>query len=158
MDDVVAQAKKLAEMLAGHERTKALREASAAVTADPDAKKLEEEYAHAAAEMQDLQASGSPFEPDVKRRMAALGERIRRSTLLQRLLQANADFADMMDGVQHEISDAVGRALAPDPGEVGEHVHGPGCAHGTSQSAPPGAPRGREDPPAEKSGPILWTP
>ena len=153
MDDVVAQAKRLAEMLAEHERTKALREASAAVTADPDAKRLEEEYAHAAAEMQELEATGSPIEPDVKRRMAALGERIRRSVLLQRLLQANADFADMMDGVQHEISDAVGRALAPDPSEA--HEHGPGCAHEGAQghAAPP-----REEPPAQKSGPILWTP
>jgi cell fate (sporulation/competence/biofilm development) regulator YlbF (YheA/YmcA/DUF963 family) len=155
MDDLVAQAKRLAEMLAGHERTKALREASAAVTEDADAKKLEEEYAHAASEMAELEASGSPIEPDVKRRMAALGERIRRSPLLQRLLQANADFADMMDGVQHEISDAVGRALAPDPDVAGEHVHGPGCAHD--------APRGREEPrrpeePGAKSGPILWTP
>src|SRR5438034_10860463 len=106
MDDVVEQARKLAETLAGHERTKALREASAAVTADPDAKRLEEEYAHAAAEMQELEATGSPIEPDVKRRMAALGERIRRSTLLPRLLQANADFADMLDGAPPETSDA----------------------------------------------------
>ena len=158
MDEVVEQAKKLAEMLAGHERTKALREASAAVTADPDAKRLEEEYAHAAAEMQDLEATGSPIEPDVKRRMAALGERIRRSVLLQRLLQANADFADMMDGVQHEISDAVGRALTPDPS--GDHVHGPGCAHGTpTEHVPTGrAAPAREEPPPERSGPILWTP
>jgi cell fate (sporulation/competence/biofilm development) regulator YlbF (YheA/YmcA/DUF963 family) len=155
MDDVVAQAKKLAELLAEHERTKALREASKAVTGDPEAKKLEEEYAHAAAEMQELEATGSPIEPDVKRRMASLGERIRRSVLLQRLLQANADFADMMDGVQHEISDAVGRALAPDPavGGDGGHVHGPGCAH----DAPKGR-EGPEEPPAAKSGPILWTP
>jgi cell fate (sporulation/competence/biofilm development) regulator YlbF (YheA/YmcA/DUF963 family) len=153
MDDVVAQAKKLAEMLAEHERTKALREASAAVTADPDATRLEQEYAHAAAEMQELEATGAPIEPDVKRRMAALGERIRRSPLLQRLLQANADFADMMDAVQHEISDAVGRALAPDPSAA--HVHGPGCAHEPAPGASKGA---REEPPAERSGPILWTP
>jgi cell fate (sporulation/competence/biofilm development) regulator YlbF (YheA/YmcA/DUF963 family) len=154
MDDVVEQAKKLAQLLAGHERTKALREASAAVTGDPEAKKLEEEYAHAAAEMQELEATGSPIEPDVKRRMAALGERIRRSVLLQRLLHANADFADMMDGVQHEISDAVGRAIAPDPETAGAgggaHVHGPGCSHD--------APQERPEPPAGKSGPILWTP
>ena len=159
MDDVVELAKKLAETLAGHERTKALREASAAVTADPDAKKLEEEYSHAAAEMQELQAAGAPIEPDLKRRMVALGERIRRSVLLQRLLQANADFADMMDGVQHEISDAVGRALAPDPSAAdGGHVHGPGCAHGDAAKGAREAGEPREEPPAERSGPILWTP
>ena len=135
MEDVLSLAKKLADLLAADERTKALRAASAAVTADADAKKLEEEYAHAAAELRELEMAGAPIEPDVKRRMASLGERIRRSTLLQGLLQANSEFADMMDGVQQAISDAVGQALSPDP---------------ASGEVPP--------PPEKPSGPVLWTP
>ena len=131
MDEILAQAKRLADLLAASERTKALRAASAAVTADAEAKQLEEEYAHAAAELRELEEMGAPIEPETKRRMAALGDRIRRSALLQQLLQANAEFADMMDSVQHAISDAVGQALAPD------------------SEAPP---------PEKPSGPVLWTP
>ena len=63
--------------------------------------------------------------------MAALGEKIRGSRLLQELLQANAEFAEMMDAVQLAISDAVGQALAPDPAAA---------------------------PPEKPSGPVLWTP
>ena len=138
MDEILAEAKRLAALLATNERTKALRTASAAVTGDPDAKQLEEDYAHAAAELRELETTGAPIEPEMKRRMATLGERIRRSTLLQALLQANAEFADMMDGVQHEISDAVGQALSPDPG----------ADSGT----------GGEPVPEKPSGPVLWTP
>ena len=72
MDDVVSIAQKLSDLLASDPRTKALREASAAVTSDAEAKTLEEEYAHAAAELRDIEMSGSPIEPEMKRRFSVL--------------------------------------------------------------------------------------
>ena len=142
MDEVVEQAKRLAALVAADPRTKALRDATKEVTGDPEAKALEEEYASAAEEMRELEMARAPIEPELKRRMVDLGDRIRRSPPLQRLLRANAAFGDMMDAVQHELSDAVGQALtgdgAPSPAEGG------------------GAPEGKEPEPPRSS--VLWTP
>jgi cell fate (sporulation/competence/biofilm development) regulator YlbF (YheA/YmcA/DUF963 family) len=141
MDDVVEQAKRLGALLAAHGRTKALREATAQVTTDAEAKRLEQDYAHAAEEMREREMAGAPIEPELKRRIVELGERIRRSPPLQRLLRANAEFGEMMDAVQDEISHAVGEALAPaDEGGEGARHEGPGP----------------EPEPPKKS--ILWTP
>jgi len=142
MDDVVEQAKKLAALVAGDPRTKALRDATKEVTGDPEAKALEEEYASAAEEMRELEMARAPIEPELKRRVMDLGERIRRSPALQRLLRANAAFGDMMDAVQHELSTAVGEAL------TGESAASAGDGGG--------APEGREPEPPRSS--VLWTP
>jgi cell fate (sporulation/competence/biofilm development) regulator YlbF (YheA/YmcA/DUF963 family) len=128
-DDVIDDARRLGERLAGHARTKALQKASEAVGADPDARRLQEEYAHALDAMHHAEAEGRPIEPEQKRAVATLGEQIRRSPPLQRLLRAHADFAQMMDGVQRAISGAVDAALGAEPDEH-DHEHGPGCDHG----------------------------
>ncbi len=111
MDDPIDLAKRLGELLSAHPRTKALRDATAAVEGDPEARRLQEEYARAAEEMHDLEHEGKPIEPERKRRLATLGDQVRRSAALQRLLKAHADFAELMDGVQRAIGEAVDAAL-----------------------------------------------
>ena len=143
MNDVIEQAKRLAQMLAGHERTVALREATVLVTGDAEAKKLEEDYAAAAEEVREREIAGAPIEPEHKRRVVELGERIRRSPPLQKLLRANAAFGEMMDLVQQEISAAVGEAL------TGEGAPEGGAGGGA-------APEKREPEPPKSS--VLWTP
>ncbi len=116
MDDPIDLAKRLGDLLAAHPRTKALRDATAAVEADPEARRLQEEYARAAEEMHDLEHEGKPIEPERKRLLVTLGDQVRRSAALQRLLKAHADFAELMDGVQRAIGEAVDAALAHDGG------------------------------------------
>jgi cell fate (sporulation/competence/biofilm development) regulator YlbF (YheA/YmcA/DUF963 family) len=148
MDDVVEQAKRLAGLLAGHARTKELREATAAVAGDAAAKSLEEDYARASAEVHQLEETGRPIEPETKRRILDLQGRIRKSAPLQRLFRAHAQFAEMMDGVQRTLSGALDEALGG--AEGAEAQDGPAAAH-----PPEAAPVKPEEP---GTGRILWTP
>jgi cell fate (sporulation/competence/biofilm development) regulator YlbF (YheA/YmcA/DUF963 family) len=116
MDDPGDLAKRLGAAISADARTKALREATAAVQADPAARLLQEEYATAIEELHELEEHGRPIEPDRKRKVAALADSVRRSPTLQRLLKAHAEFAEMMDGVQHAIGAAVESALGGDGG------------------------------------------
>lgn len=156
MDDILEDAKRLGERIAAHARTAALKEATTAVEGDVEARRLQEEYARATAEFHHLEEEGRPIEPDLKRRLIDLQSKIRRSDVLQRLLRAHADFAEMMDGVQHAIGGPVDQVL------VGDHVHGEGCDHGAAGAGPEGGggPGGGEGPaePESGKGRILWTP
>jgi cell fate (sporulation/competence/biofilm development) regulator YlbF (YheA/YmcA/DUF963 family) len=164
MDDVVEDARRLAERLASHPRTKELREASAEVAGDPVAKSLEEEYSRLAAEVHHLEETRRPIEPETKRRLLDLQGKIRKSAALQRLFRAHASFAEMMDGVQRLLGSALDAALGAPAAQDGEaaagdaHEHGPGCAHDPGP-APGPEPRGAKPPEeAPPSGRILWTP
>ncbi len=111
MDDAMELAGRLGSLLADHPRTKALRTATAAVEADAEARRLQEEYAHAAETLHGLEHEGRPVEPEQKRLVATLADRVRRCAPLQRLLKAHADFAELMEGVQRAIGGAVDDAL-----------------------------------------------
>jgi cell fate (sporulation/competence/biofilm development) regulator YlbF (YheA/YmcA/DUF963 family) len=167
MDDVVEDARRLAERLAAHPRTKELREASAEVAGDPVAKSLEEEYARLSSEVHHLEETRRPIEPETKRRLLDLQGKIRKSAALQRLFRAHASFAEMMDGVQRLLGSALDEALgggahggpAAADGEdpAGDaHAHGPGCGHDHGPGPEPRGAKPPEEPPP--SGRILWTP
>jgi cell fate (sporulation/competence/biofilm development) regulator YlbF (YheA/YmcA/DUF963 family) len=153
MDEVAEHARKLADLLAAHPRTKELREATEAIAGDATAKSLEEDYSRISAEVHHLEETGRPIEPEMKRRVIDLQTRIRKSPPLQRLFRAHAQFAEMMDGVQRTLSGALDAALGG--GAEAQDGAGP-------ESAEPGAPPSPETPPAKPDEPgpsrILWTP
>jgi cell fate (sporulation/competence/biofilm development) regulator YlbF (YheA/YmcA/DUF963 family) len=128
-DDVLDRANELGRLLANDPRTRALRDATAAVQADAASKRLEEDYARAIEEVRSLEEAGRPIEPDAKRRLALLAEQVRFSPTLQRLLRAHHEFLEMMDGVQHAIGGAVDAALAP----AGEAAKRPAADEGPSR-------------------------
>ena len=158
MDEVIALVEKLAATIVANPRTKAFREATVAVEADPAARQLQEEYAAAVGEVREREHNGQPVEPEHKRALAALGERIRKSPLLQTFLRANLEFNEMMDAVQHTLGGAIEGALFPDA-HAG-HDHGPGESCGADGHDHGGEGHGPEagEPPAKDKGPILWTP
>src|SRR5688572_33079418 len=111
MDDVIDDARRLAERLVAHPRTKELREASVEVAGDPVAKALEEDYSRLSAEVHHLEEERRPIEPETKRQLIDLQGKIRKSAALQRLFRAHASFAEMMDGVQRTLGSALDAAL-----------------------------------------------
>jgi cell fate (sporulation/competence/biofilm development) regulator YlbF (YheA/YmcA/DUF963 family) len=154
MDDVLDQARRLAELLAAHPRTKELRQATAEISGDAAAKTLEEDYARLSAEVHQLEETGRPIEPETKRRVLDLQTRIRKSPPLQRLFRAHAQFAEMMDGVQRTLSGALDEALGGSEAPAdGESAHGEGPAPGA-----PAAPASGQKPEEPGTGRILWTP
>jgi cell fate (sporulation/competence/biofilm development) regulator YlbF (YheA/YmcA/DUF963 family) len=158
MDDVIALVEKLAATIVANPRTKAFREATVAVEADADARKLQEEYAAAIGEVRELEATGQAIEPEQKRTLAALGERIRKSPLLQKFLRANMEFNEMMDAVQHTLGGAIEGALFPDAHAGHNHAPGESCGHDHGHADGHGHGGEAEEPPAKDKGPILWTP
>ena len=150
MDDILALAEQLAAKVVANERTKAFREATVALEADAPARSLQEEYTVAIEEIRGLEAAGKPVEPDAKRRIQGLADRIRKSPVLQRFLRANVEFSEMMDAVQQTLGGAIDAALFPEgTGGHEGHNHGPGESCGAD------APKEEEQKP---KGPILWTP
>jgi hypothetical protein len=154
MEEVIEQAKRLAELIEGHVRTKAFREAAAAVQSDPVASRAQEAYAKAIETVHRAEAEGRAIEPDQKRAVAKAAEDVRHSPVLVRMLQAHAAYVEMMEIVQQVLSDG------PGAGDEHGHEHGPGCDHGHDDAGhaadEPAAPRSEEPP--GKSGGILWTP
>jgi cell fate (sporulation/competence/biofilm development) regulator YlbF (YheA/YmcA/DUF963 family) len=147
MQDVLDQAKRLADLIQDHERARTFREAAAAVEADPVARKVQETYATVVEQIHRLEEEGRPIEPAQKRAAAEAAEAVRASPILLRMLRAHAAYAEMMDAVQHVL---MGGSLEE---EGAEHVHGPGCSHEEGEGA------SHDDaPPAGREGPILWTP
>ncbi|MFO0932499.1 MAG: YlbF family regulator [Planctomycetota bacterium] len=143
MDDVIAQAKKLAQMLASHERATAFRAAAAAVEADPEASRIQRAYAQAIEAVREREVAGQPVEPEHKRALMTAADAVRKSDKLVVMLQAHAAYAEMMETVQAILSGMTD--------EDGGHEHGPGCDHDHDH----GHGDKPEEPP-QKS--VLWTP
>src|SRR5262245_54385516 len=146
MDDVLEQAKKLAQMLAADERTKAFHEAAAAVEADPEASRTQEAYAAAVEAVQRREAGGQPIEPEHKRAFAAAAEAVRRSPALVKMLRSHQAYAELMEAVQTILA---GGASGTAGECCGEHDS---CSHGHGEEAG----ERREEEPPQKS--VLWTP
>ena len=111
MDDVQDHAARLAEALAKDPRTAALAEAQRRLKASPPDADLQQRYHDAVQRITTLEDEGRPVEPAHKREAIALGEQVRRSTVLQALLKAHAEFSAMMEGVSSTLSKAVDRAV-----------------------------------------------
>lgn len=150
MEDILALVEQLAAKIIANERTVTFRDATVALEADAPARALQEEYTVAIEQIRHLEAAGKPVEPDAKRTIAALADRIRKSPVLQRFLRANVQFSEMMDAVQHTLGGAIDAAIFPDAARAHEgHDHAPGEACG-AEAKPVEEPKGK--------GPILWTP
>ncbi len=145
MDDVIAQAKKLAQMLASHERATAFRAAAAAVEADPDASRIQRAYAQAIEVVREREVAGQPVEPEHKRALMTAADAVRKSDKLVVMLQAHAAYAEMMETVQAILSGMTD--------EDGGHEHGPGCDHDHGDGHGHGD---KPEEPPQKS--VLWTP
>jgi cell fate (sporulation/competence/biofilm development) regulator YlbF (YheA/YmcA/DUF963 family) len=111
MNPVEEGARALAEALAQDPRTLALRDAQQRLRAAPEDAALQQRYHDAAQRIAALEDEGRPVEPPLKREAVALTEQVRRSTVLQALLRAHAEFAAMMDGVSSTLARAVDSAV-----------------------------------------------
>ncbi|HYC78070.1 MAG TPA: YlbF family regulator [Planctomycetota bacterium] len=104
MDDaILAQADKLAELLAADPRFERLRAAEDAVLKTPELKRLMEEFEQARLSVARKEREFTPVEPSEKRALADLQRRVQDSAPLRDLAKAQADYAQMMDRVNRAI-------------------------------------------------------
>ncbi len=116
MDPVTVAAQALAAALAADPRTQALRGAQDALKDSPEDERVQQRYHELRQQIAALEEAQRPVEPPLKREVATLGEQVRRSQVLQRLLRAHAEFSGMMDEVSQTISSAVDEAVGPATG------------------------------------------
>jgi len=107
MEQIVTQAEKLGETIAGHARCLALAEAREAFDKDEAAKKLQEEYDAAVDTLQKKSVAGEALEPDEKRREADLRGRLATNETISALVRAQADFHELMVVVNQALERAI---------------------------------------------------
>lgn len=107
MDEIVKQAEKLGEIIAGHARCKALAEARAAFDKDEAARQLQQDYDAALEALRKKTAAGEPLEPEEKRREAELRSQLASNATLAALVRAQADFHELMATVNQALERAI---------------------------------------------------
>jgi len=103
MDEIVALASRLGELLARHERYLRLRSAEEAVEQDPQARGLLDRLEEQRRKVASLEAQARPVEPEDKRELQRLADAVHSNQKLQELARAQADYMEMMHKVNHAI-------------------------------------------------------
>jgi len=107
MDDMLHKAEELGRLLADHSRFKALMAARDAVRADGAARQLLADYQSQVEKIQELTLGQKPVEVSDKRRLAELEQQVASNEVLKKLMQAQADFSQLMSNVNRAIYDRI---------------------------------------------------
>jgi len=110
MDQLIAMARRLGQEIARHERTTLLKKAQDEVDADPETKRLVEQYHQQVEKIHFLEQQQKPVEVDDKHKLAHLEQQISIHPQLANLTRRQADFVEMM----HKIKETIDRELQTD--------------------------------------------
>jgi cell fate (sporulation/competence/biofilm development) regulator YlbF (YheA/YmcA/DUF963 family) len=105
MDDILGLARQLGKQLAEHPRTQALRAAQDALSADPEAQKLLTEFNAQAEKMETLAEQQRPIEPEDKRKLAEIRQRMAGNACLGQFAKVQADYIELTRQVSAAIGD-----------------------------------------------------
>ena len=105
MQEIMDIAKRLAEAIGKSERYIALRNAEKSVKKNEEAGKLLGEFNAKTLAILEKEHKMTPVEPEEKRELATLKERVAGNALLQALNKAQADYSEMMDKVNRTLFD-----------------------------------------------------
>ncbi len=103
MQEIIEQARKLGQMIAANERTKALKEMEKALDSDQQAQELLQEYQKQAEHIEKLEMSGSPIEVSDKHKMRDLEQQMALNQTLKNITAKQVDFVELMNKVKSEI-------------------------------------------------------
>jgi cell fate (sporulation/competence/biofilm development) regulator YlbF (YheA/YmcA/DUF963 family) len=105
MDEILNLATKLGKLIKADPRAARMATARDVLSASESDCQLMGDYQEAQLKMHELEATGSPIEPDDKRRFATLHEQVIASEVLKELLKAQVDYAELMNGVSRRIEE-----------------------------------------------------
>ena len=103
MEELISMAQQLGKKLAAHERTAKLKAAQKAITDDPVACQLVQDYQKQVEKIHTLEQEGKPIEPEDKRLLAELEGEIGTNAIFADLTRHQADFVEMMQKVKQAI-------------------------------------------------------
>jgi len=107
MDDMLRKAEDLGQLLADHPRFKALMATRDAVRADEAARKLLTDYQAQVERIQELTLGRKAIEVADKHRLADLEQQVASNEVLKKLMQAQADFSQLMSNVNRAIYERI---------------------------------------------------
>lgn len=107
MDEIIAAAAALGKQIAGHSRTREFMTAARAVASDADAQRILREFQEQRDRMHELEVTGQPVEPAIKRKVAALQEQVAGNDKLKAMMRTQADYLELMNRVYQAIEAAV---------------------------------------------------
>ena len=108
MEAILEEARRLGQALVQHERFQRLRQAEQAVRNDPEARQLSHDLNAQMQKVSDLEARMAPIEPEDKRRLQELREKVHGNGALQELARAQADYLELMARVNEVIQKELG--------------------------------------------------
>jgi len=103
MDDVIRIATSLAEAIAKSGRYTALRKAEKAVESEAEAKALLDDFNKKTMAVLEKEQAMKPVEPEEKREIVALKEKIASNPALQDLSKAQVEYSEMMNKVNQVL-------------------------------------------------------
>jgi cell fate (sporulation/competence/biofilm development) regulator YlbF (YheA/YmcA/DUF963 family) len=106
MDEILQLAAKLGATIGNDPKGRAMAEARAQLERSSTDRQLLADYESTQQKLHNLEASGTPIEPDDKRRFADLHGRMISSPAIKSLLKAQADYMELMTVVSQTIEDA----------------------------------------------------
>ncbi len=115
MDEVLELAAKLSQAIARSVRYRDLRKAEKAAMEDPAAMDLFKRRGEAAARISEKERKQQPVEPEDKRALLAIEQQIRTNASLAELSRAQADFQEMLNLVNRQITSALEPATPKAP-------------------------------------------
>ena len=101
MQEIYDKAQELADLIVDSTAYKTLREAEELVEGNNEVTELVGEFNGKAQRIAEKERTMEPVEPDEKQEFQDVSSRIQENPLLQRLLQAQADYAMMMNKVNN---------------------------------------------------------
>lgn len=108
MEDILRAANDLGLLIKGTELYRRYEEVSLKLDADAPARELLEEYAGFSETMYEKESRGAPIEPDEKKRLQELTEKVTANPLLKEYIATQTYFMNLMMQVQQAISNPKG--------------------------------------------------
>ncbi|HWL95463.1 MAG TPA: YlbF family regulator [Phycisphaerae bacterium] len=110
MEDIIADAGALGKKIAAHPRMKAYIIAAKAVNEDKLALDTLKEYQETVEKFREMEMSGKPIEVADKRKIAECESKVAGNDLLKKMMQAQADYLELMHRINNAIDEAAGAA------------------------------------------------
>ena len=113
MEEMLQAAGALGRLIAAHDSYRRLRAAESCVAAQPDLRKLLEDFETQRRKIADLERQTRPVEVEDKRELQRLADAVHASADLQELLRAQADYLGVMNRVNRAIRQELDAAAPP---------------------------------------------
>jgi cell fate (sporulation/competence/biofilm development) regulator YlbF (YheA/YmcA/DUF963 family) len=106
MDSILELASELGKRIAADPRGQAMIDAGKALEASLPDRKLLEDYDALQRKVAQLEADGKPIEPEDKRGLVAMRDKVASSPVLKTLLKAQVEYVSLMNQVSARIEQA----------------------------------------------------